>query len=141
MAFIHGRNAVLIVDDSAAASQNFTGDMNSISLAWTRDDPVTTTLGKDTQQRISGIRDAQLTGAFIWNQSSASTVDTVMQGLMNGSLISRIKFYPAGQVAGCAFYTGCFLVSQYNVQAALNGAVNGTLTFMHASGSLTASTV
>ena len=53
MTQVHGRNLVLQLFPSGAASLNVSGDMNSANLTWSRNNPETTTFGKDTvQQRI-----------------------------------------------------------------------------------------
>ena len=138
---IHGRNSLLHVFDNAGTSRNISGDLNSYSLAWTRDNPATTTFGKDSVQRISGIRDATMSIAGIWNTETASGNDVVMNGLLGGSANALIRFMPAGCTTGCVFYTGCFLVSQYQMQAALTGAVAWTGTMQLSSGSISASSV
>ena len=60
---------------------------------------------------------------------------------MTGSALALIRYLPAGCTTGCVFYTGCFLVSNYQSTAALNGAVAFTGTFQIGSGSITASAV
>ena len=141
MPFIHGRNSALAIWDSSAASQLVQGDLNSISFSWTRDNPETTTMGKDTKQRIAGVRDATVSFAGIWNASAVLGIDTVCSALMTASTIALLKYYPAGVTTGCAFYTGCFLLSEYSLQSTLSGAVSVTGTFNMASGSMSASTV
>ena len=141
MTQIHGRNATVIMYDAGGASQNIAGDINSYTLTWSRDNPDVTTFTKDTVQRISGIRDATMSIAGIWNTESASGNDAVMNGLLAGSANALIRFMPAGCTTGCAHYTGCFLVSQYQMQAALTGAVAWTGTMQLSSGSISASSV
>ena len=138
---IHGRSSLFHIFDNAGTSRNISGDLNSYSLAWTRDNPATTTFGKDSVQRISGIRDATLSIAGIWNTESASGNDAVMNGLLAGSANALIRFMPAGCTTGCVHYTGCFLVNQYQMQAALTGAVAWTGTMQLSSGSISASSV
>lgn len=127
--------------DSGGTSRMLTQDLNSYGLAWTRDNPATTTFGKESVQRISGIRDATLSLAGIWNEEAASGIDIVLSGLLAASNNALVRFMPAGCISGCAFYTGCFLVSQYQMTAALNGAVAITATLQLSSGSISASTV
>ena len=79
--------------------------------------------------------------AGIWNTETASGNDVVMNGLLAGSANTLIRFMPAGCTTGCVFYTGCFLVSQYQMQSALTGAVAWTGTLQLSSGSISASSV
>lgn len=137
---IHGRNALLHVWDSAGTSRNISGDLNNIVLAWSKANADVTTLGDDTNQRISGIRDATLTGAAIWNTGTGN-VDDVMDDLMSGSTIALIKYMPGGCTTGCPMYTACMLLNAYEVTAPLNGAVAAAFTFEMASGSVSASSV
>lgn len=141
MPFIHGKNSAIAIWDSSGASQLVQGDLNSISFSWTRDNPETTTMGKETKQRIAGIRDAKISFAGIWNASAVLGIDTVISALMTASTNTLIKYYPAGVTTGCGFYTGCFLVSEYSLQSTLSGAVSVTGAFDMAAGSMTASTV
>ena len=115
------------------------GDFNNVSLSWPRSNADTTTFGNDTTQRISGIRDVKVSYAGIWN-GGANKVDAVLQPLMNGSIVTLLKIVPAS-IAGCAFYTGCFLINDYGLTGTVTDAVGVTAAFEHASGSLTASTV
>ena len=138
---IHGRLSLFHIWDNAGTSRNMTGDLTTYSLSWTRDNPVTTTFSKESQQRISGIRDAVLSIASIWNTESASGVDTIMNALLTGSANTLVRFMPAGCTSACVFYTGCFLTSQYQMQSALNAAVAATATFQLSSGSISASSV
>ena len=134
---VHGRNSLLIVEDGSSTSRNVSGDMNSIVLTWSRDNPVTTTMGNDTQQRISGMRDVVLTGAYIYNGQETTGVPQVMDTLLAASNIAVVKFAPAGSVTGCPLYTACMLINNHQVSAPVNGAVTGTFGFEIASGSLT----
>ena len=134
---VHGRNSLLIVEDGGNASRNVSGDMNNIVLTWSRDNPVTTTMGNDTQQRISGMRDAVLTGAYIYNGQETTGVPQVMDTLLAASNITVVKFAPAGSVTGCPLYTACMLINNHQVSAPVGGAVTGTFGFEIASGSLT----
>ena len=139
MPFVHGKNAILIVEDSLSASYNVRADTTSIVLNFTRDNPVVTTMGNDTQQRISGIRDVTLNGAYIWNgdANSGSAAPQILDSLMSASNIGVVKFAPAGSITGCPLYTACMLINSHQVNSPVGGAVVGTFTFEIASGSLT----
>ena len=135
----HGRNATVFVWDSAGACQNLSGDHNNISLTWPRDNPQRTTFGKDTHQRMSGIRDATLTGAGIWNTGSGS-IDALLSAIMAASLNTLVHYAPGGSITGCPLYSACYLLSQYQITGPLNGPVGVSYTFQIASGSVTVGT-
>ena len=138
--FIHGLNGTIIVYDSGGSPRNVSGDINSVTLSWTRDNPETTTLGKVNVQRITGIRDATMSGAGIWNADNASGTDDIFSTLMGASNVhTLIQWAPAGCiVSGCPIYSGCFQISQYEITGPVNGPVAYNWTFQLSSGSITA---
>jgi len=129
--------------DSAGTCRNVSGDLNSVTLAWTRDNPDTTTLGKVNVQRITGIRDAQLSGAGIWNSDNTTGTDDIFSALMGASNVhTMVAWAPAGcAVSGCPLYSGCFQISQYEPTGPVNGPVAYNWTFQLSSGSITAGSV
>lgn len=135
----HGRNALVVLYDNAGASRDLSGDHNTTTLTWSRDNPETTTYGKDTTQRIAGLRDATLTGAGIWN-TGASALDSILAGIMAGSGNTLVRFAPVG-VTGCPLYTGCMTLNSYEITPPVNGAVAFSYSLQMASGSISASTV
>lgn len=137
---VHGRNSVLHVWDSSGTSRSLTGDMTNVTLSWSRTNSEMTAFTDDTVQRLSGIRDATLTGAAVWNNDT-NQIETVLQGLLTASANTLLRYFPAGCISGSAFYTGCFLLNQYQVQSPVDGVVTATFAFEISSGSLTASTV
>ena len=138
MPFVHGRNAAFFME-VAGASYGVAPDLTSIAHSHTRDNPMTTTMGKDTNQRIAGIRDYSINLAYIWNgdTDSASGLPQLLDNLLAGSAITLIRYAPAGSVTGCPLYTACMLVSQHDHTAGVNAPVAGTATLQIASGSLT----
>lgn len=138
---IHGLNSILHIWDDSGTSRDISGDLNSITLSWSRDNPDVSTLGTGTRKRIFGIRDATLNGAALWNSDDTTGIDAILQAIMTGSLNTLVKFYPGGCTTGCQFYTTCMLLSSYDVTAPINGAVTAAFAFEQASGSVSASTV
>ena len=132
----HGRNSALWVWDSSGTCRNLSGDHNNITLTWSRDNPQTTTITKDTNSRIPGIRDATLAGAGLWT-SGAGSADAVMATILAASVNTLIHYAPGGSVTGCPLYSACFLLSQYQVVGPINGPVGISYTFQIASGSVT----
>ena len=136
---VHGRNSILIVEDGLSASYNVAGDLNNIVLTWSRDNPITTTMGNVGQQRIAGLQDAVLTGAYVYNGdiNTASAVPQILDSLLAASNTGVVKFAPAGSITGCPLYTACMLINSHQVSTQVNGAVMGTFGFEIASGSVT----
>lgn len=141
MPYIHGKNSALAIWDTAGASQLVQGDVTSFTFSWTRDNPETTTMGKDTKQRIAGIRDAKLSIAGIYSSSAANALDTVLKAHLAASSNALINVYMAGVTTGCAFYTACYLPSELSIQSSVTAAVSITGAFDISSGSVSASVV
>lgn len=141
MPFAHARNGKLFAWDSSGTCRDISGDLNNITLAWNRDNPETTTLGKDTIQRMAGLRDVTLTGAAVWNSDSGSGAWDVLDDLMSGSIVTLLKYVPGASITGCPMLTGCFLISALGLAGPVNAPTGLTFSFQIASGSLSASTV
>ncbi len=137
---IHGRNSSLAVWDTAGASQPITGDIMNVTLSWPRNNPDITTLGNSTTQRLDGLRDVSIKGAGIWN-TGTNNAPCVLGGIMAGSLISLVKWWPAGSAnTGCMFWTACMILSSYEENTGVNQAVGMAFEFQQASVSVSAST-
>lgn len=139
MSFIHGKNALLTVHDSAGTQRDLSGDSNQASWSWSRDNPDTTTFSKDSVQRLAGLRDCTLTFAGIWN-SGTGVVDATLAGIMAASLNTYVRFAEAN-VTGCPLLTACMSLQNYEVTAPVNGVVAFTAAFNLSSGSVSASVV
>lgn len=139
MAKRHGRNFIVHAWDNAGGSQNITPDLTSVTLSFTRDNPAVTTFGKDSVQRISGIRDATVTGAAVYDNETITA--SLLRDLQSSSTVTLLRLIPAGSTTGCPMWTGCFLLSAYEETAPIDGPVAATFTFQLASGSLSASVI
>jgi hypothetical protein len=137
MAQAHGRNAIVKIEDDGGTVRDLSADMNSVTLTWTKDNPDTMTFGKDNMQRISGTRDATLTGAGIWDGTETTKIDAVLAGLLAGSKVTATCFQPGGSVGGCPNYIACMLLNSYEITAPVGGVVAVTYAFHLASGSVT----
>jgi len=129
MPYVHGRNAKLYIYDSTSACRDVSGDLNSITVSWTRDNIETTTMGKDSKQRLSGIKDFSIQFAGLHNAETASGVVTLLENMGSTSAINLIKCYPGASTSGCLLYTACMLLSAFDHNSPVNGpvAVSGTL--------------
>jgi len=134
---VHGKNSILVIWDANGASRNVSGDMNSITATWTRDNTDSTTFGQDSIQRVPGIYDYKLTGGAIFSGADTSGIDAVMAGIMAASLNTLVQYLPAGSRSGSPVYTACMLVDQWELSGEVKSTVAATWSFSLASGSLT----
>lgn len=139
---VHGTNGVIFVWDSGGTCRNLSGDLNNVTLSWTRDNPAVTTFGDVAEQRIAGIQDATLNLAGLYNSAETTSVNAVLEALMTASTVNTlINWAPAGSVSGCPLYSGCFLISSFEVNGPQGGPVAITAAFQMANGSVTAGSV
>jgi hypothetical protein len=136
---ILGTNTTLYVF-TTSGSLDITGDFNNSNLQWSRNNPDTTTYGKTTTQRISGLRDYSFDFAGIFNSGSVTAFDYLKTD-MNASVYTLFKWAPAGSITGCPFFMACALLSAFNVESPVGGPVAMSMTLQAGAGSLSASTV
>jgi len=141
MPFVHGKNVVIWVWDAAGTCRNLSGDKNSVTMSWSRNNPETTTFGKIAVQRIAGLHDVALSGAGIFNTDDTSGIDAVFSGIMAASVNTLVQLAPAGSVSGCPLYSACYQMSKYDVVGPVNGVVAVNWEFQMGSGSLTSASV
>lgn len=141
MPFVHGKNVVIWVFDAGGTCRNMSGDKNSVTMAWAKNNPETTTFGKIATQRMSGLYDVTLSGAALFNTDDTTGIDAVFSGLMAASVNAEIKLAPAGSVSGCPLYSACYQISKYDIVGPVNGAIAVNWEFQLSSGSLTSASV
>jgi hypothetical protein len=140
MPYLHGRNAFLSASTSDSASAMLSNDMTSLTLTWSKDNPITTTFGDLMNQRVSGLVDATLTGAYIWNsaESAGSSTAQLLDEMMAASRAVPLNYAPAGSIAGCPLFSGSWQLAAHEHTTPVNGTVTGTFTFQNGSGSVIA---
>ena len=72
MPYVHGKNSVIWMWDAGGTCRNLSGDKNNVTLAWDRENSESTTFGKIALQRLTGLQDATISGAGVWNSDSDS---------------------------------------------------------------------
>ena len=140
MARIHGRLAVLWLDDQAGTCRNVSGDLNNITFNRSKNQPETTTFGdRDTQREVDGLRDAAWDVTGVYGVDGAATgIVGLLDDMFSGSLTARLQYLPAGSVTGSPIYTACVRMTSYNVAEPVDGVVAATFGLAIASGSITA---
>lgn len=139
MSTILGTNAIFHIIASAA-SADVSGDLNTVTLNFNRDNPETTTFGDTTVQRIAGIRDYSIDFAGIYN-SGACQVHSLAISDLNASLYTIFRFAPGGSVTGCPVYSGCALFTTFGITNPHNGPAAVNFSLQSGNGSLTAACI
>lgn len=140
MGQFHGTIAELWIDDDANTCHQFDTDLNNITFTRSKNNPEVTTFGDNTVNRLDGLRDVVLDCTGVFN-SGASTVVGTLDALFTNSVVSRVQYYPGGNVSGEALYQACMLLNSYAVNEPLDGVVTINFSMAIGTGSLTATCV
>ena len=139
MTKIHGRHAVLWLDDQAGTCRNLSADLSQITFNRSKNLAETTTFGDNsTQREVDGLRDATLDVTGVWNTDGGPTaIVGLLDEMYSGSLVSRIQYLPAGSFTGCPIYTASMRLTSYNKSEPVDGVTTLTFGLALASGSVT----
>ena len=140
MAKVHGRLAVLWLDDQSGTCRNVSGDLSQITFNRGKNLPETTTFGDNTVQReVDGLRDATLDVSGVFNtDGTVTSIIGILDEMYGGSLVSRAQYLPAGSVTGCPVYTGSMRLTSYNHSEPVDGVTTITFGLAIATGSMAA---
>jgi hypothetical protein len=138
MAKITARNVTVDIDDSTGACQSISGRTNSATLSFSAETPDVSAFGTTYRERVpDGLKDWELSVSGFWDGSS-SQLDEILFGIHGGSTL--VRYGPAGSTSGCTKYEACAVCSDYNIEAAVEGAVTYSATFSARTGSMTRTT-
>lgn len=123
MAFVHGKDADIEVQNAASAYILFSSYIATAGLSRSIDTADVTNLASAAKEYIAGLADGtlKLDGYF---DSAADTVVAGIQGLTRG-----FKYYPEGKSTGKAMKTGNCILTTYDTEAGVDGAVSLSLEF------------
>lgn len=138
---IHGTNVVLQIFSSlSSGSIDASGDFNSATLRWDRNNAEVTTFSNLTVQRISGIKDYTLDFAGIFRAGTTCPLSHLVAD-MNASLPTQFKLAPGGSVSGSPVFSGCCFISTMSITGPQNGPVAMSFSLQSGAGSLTAACI
>ena len=136
MGFQHGRLARLFVDSEAAACQNVTATVTSITFNRSINNPETTAMGDNSIQRdVAGLRDATLDFSFIFNHGTGGCPVEILDGMYSGCAVRRVQYAPAC-ATGSPVYTASMRMNNFSYTSPVDGVITGTANFELASGSV-----
>lgn len=122
MAFVHGKNSVFTVADSAATVRNLSAAIDSCSLSQDVDTSETTAFGDSAKTYIVGLRDGSfsVSGHF---DAAANQVDQVLSGLLGHETAVAFAYSPDGTGLDKVTFSGnCYLTS-YEVDSSVSDQV------------------
>ena len=118
MAFVHGKDTVFKLDNSAGTLTDLSAYITSSGLPREVDTHDVTVYGKSAKVYIAGLSDATIPLEGKWD----ATLDAHMNGIVGG--VSRSwEWGPEGSASGKVKYSGECLLTSYESNAPVDGEV------------------
>lgn len=138
MAFTHGKKSVFKIDNAAGTLTDISAFCNEVSLSRDIETAETTTFGDNDKEYIIGLKDASISVSGSFDAASASTIDSVLAGILGQDASVSFEYIPGGGSVGAAnpAYQGqCFLTS-YEVSGSV-GDVTSFSASLQCTGAIT----
>lgn len=131
MARKSGRNVSILIRDTASASFNLSGRSNNVTLNLTSEELDATSFGAANRERIAdGLKDWTVDISGFWD-GAASQLDERLHGIWSACCAACLGF--AGSDTGAVQYSGCAILQNYSIEAAVDGVVGFTCNLLAAS--------
>ena len=123
MAFNHGKDLVIKVDDSGSTLRDISTYTTGVDFPRTVDTAETSTAGNASKTYVAGMKDATITIEGNYD----STVDGYLEGILG--LTGSIEYGPAGSTAGYVKYSCEAICTAYNPPASVDDAAKWSASF------------
>ena len=125
MSFVHGKNTVVWVDNSAGTLTDISEHCDSADFGREADTAEVTTFGKDSKIYIPGLKDGTFSVEGPWNK----TIDEHMDGIL-GKMVD-IEYGPGGSAGGATDVKYKFeaICTNYNPPSSNSDAVKWSAEF------------
>ena len=126
MAFIHGKKASFKVDNSAGTLVDISAYCKEVNLSRSIDTAETSTFGSGVKTYVAGLTDGTLSVSGQFDAAGASTVDSVLSGILGQEASVTFEYMPNGSIAVGANnpkYTGEAICTSYEVSASVGDVV------------------
>lgn len=123
MAFNHGKASYVNLDDAGGSPTDISAYITGVSLPRSADVVDVTTLGDASKDYIGGLLDGTLSMEGKWDD----TIDAILAAALG---VAKTFIYgPAGSTGGYVKYTGEAIMTGYELESSLDGAVSFTAEF------------
>lgn len=140
MAFVHGKNAVVKLDNSSGTLTALTSISNEISYSQSIETADTSVFGTNAKTYITGQNDATVSLSGLFDATSAGVIEATIDALIDGTNASAtLEFGPEGSGAGSRKYTMETIVTSYDISAPVGDVVSLSVEFQR-TGATTVST-
>lgn len=138
MSNVHGSKAVLKALDQTGSEQDLSGDVTSVTFSRSKNNPESTTFGKNTVQRIDGLRDVTMDVTAVWEDNAVDGVVSFLDDMYAGSLLALVHYMPGGSLAssGSPKYSTCMRLNSYAQNSPVDGITTVNFSMSVGSGSV-----
>lgn len=125
MAFVHGKNAYIQLDNSAGTLTNISGIANEVSYSLSLETAETSVFGSSSKTYIMGQNDATISIQGLFDATTATTIEGAIDSLINGTNASlSFVFGPEGSGTGKKKFSGECIVTSYEIGAPVGDVVS-----------------
>ncbi len=119
MAFVHGKNSVMKLDNASGSLTDISAFVNNVDFPETADVAETSVLGASNKTYLAGLKDATsgLTGFF------DATADAIFGAVIGQSATLSFEYSPEGTASGKIKYTGECILTNYALSSPVGDAV------------------
>ncbi len=119
MAFVHGKDSVLKLDNSGGSLTDLSAYVNNVDFPETADVAESSVLGSSSKQYLVGLKDSTLglTGFF------DATADAIFGAVLGQSATLSFEYSPEGTSSGKVKYTGECILTNYALSSPVGDVV------------------
>jgi hypothetical protein len=118
MAFVHGKNTKVLVDQFDMSAY-----LNNTDQSWEVDVPESTVYGLNDRTYIAGLRTMTLSMSGFWDQASSATPEPVLPNRLGQAGTVLLTYAPTGLTTSKPAYSMQCRVSNYTVASPVDGIV------------------
>ena len=130
MAFVHGKNAYIRLDNSSGTLTDLSSITNEISYSQSIETSDTSVYGSNAKTYITGLNDATVSLSGMFDATSAGVIEATIDALIDGTNASAtLEFGPEGSASGKKKYTMEVIVTSYDIGAPVSDVVSLSVEF------------
>jgi hypothetical protein len=128
MAFVHGKNAYIQLDNSAGTLTDISGISNEVTYSRKLETAETTVFSNTAKTYLMGLEDATISVKGMFDATTVATIEGTIGALTAGTLASAsLVFGPAGSNTGNRKYSMETIITSWEIGAPVGDVVSVTL--------------
>lgn len=125
MAFVHGKNTYIAVDDASGQLRDLSSFCDEVSgLPGTRDLAETTSFGANGTQSIPGLENVSFSISGSFDPTATTGPIAVLNGLRTATTYGSFEYAPQGNTNGNILYSGNCWLSSFEVESSVDDKVS-----------------